>query len=44
MAENATLQRIADREYKYGFVTDIESGDLPAVTWVTPRFELWLVE
>jgi phospholipase C len=21
-------------------VTDIESGDLPAVTWVTPRFEL----
>ena len=27
--ENAALQRLADREYQYGFVTDIEADSIP---------------
>ena len=28
-SDNADLQRIADQEYQYGFVTDIDSDQIP---------------
>ena len=28
-SSNATLEKLADREYQYGFVTDIETDEAP---------------